>query len=1081
MVDPVKTAVYAMGLDPAAYVKATQEASRANEQLIASTAKVTVEEEKLERAARTSADTLTRLDARVDAAVRAEQRRAAALATVARAVQEGQATQERAAQTIARVNAFYDAQVAAATRARAAVTQMNAANVNIATAATRGAGAIQLQGYQIANLGQQIQDVAVQLGSGQNPFIILLQQGPQAAYAVGGVAASFQLLKQAILGNPILTIGAVIGTAAVAMLAFSDDTVSAAEAQKVYAEALDKSNELLLTSAERSNKAAEAKEREARAAVNAAIRLKELQLAQINTRLEAEGLATGFAAGPGAEAPTNARLRGQAEQIEQELTILRQQQQQLIAGGSTAEEYAKITAELDPLTKATREYNAALVAVVEARMAERISQEEATQRFREIENRYTKEKEKIDGTTDALKARLQVEAQFWAENDRAAQQGVEALQRLEEKRRKQAQSLEAYIGKLESEARLAAETNELREIGRAIREAELKLTDELGRKTRELTDEERRRIEAAVRERMEREAAAKAAEKAEQERQRRIEKYAQEVKQQTDRILDNIADAAGDILFDYLEGRSGSFWETFLRLGKRAFANLVAEAATQQFLRPIVNSVVGSMPSLFGIQAPAAQQSGGGILGGVGGLGGGSPFSLLSSAFDVPGMLGLSGTGAAGAGAAGGLGSLSGGLGFGGLGSGMGFLGAGGIGLGIGGLIGSFSPFGKTGYGGMIGGGIGGLAGFALGGPIGAVVGSVLGGLGGSLFGPGKSVGPGANANLVLTNGQFGVGASAADNGGNVQQAIQTTQQLAQALNAFVSASGLRTAGSGFQLDAGYFKDQLFLGAGGGPGVNTLLQTGDPDALAMAAFRQLYGRGNIYGATGSAATVLGRSNATTLTGLASDIDLAKTIDRLNGTLNPLDEALAAINQQFSGMVTRAKELGLAYDVLEREQQKQVDLAKAQFAGGGDPANDAGIIQGIGGVRSLVQQLSFGAFSPLSSAEQFQRAERELNAVGGAAAAGDLASLNAFSGTASTFINMARERYASSPQFFDAVNKVLGFAGQIGDVSAEGWRAQVNATNQQTVTLVGELQALRNEVSQLRREVRQGNMQEAFAA
>ena len=67
-----------------------------------------------------------------------------------------------------------------------------------AAAAQRGTGAIKLQAHELAMLGQQIQDVGVSLAGGQNPFLVIAQQAPQAAYAVGGFSNLYKLAMQSI-------------------------------------------------------------------------------------------------------------------------------------------------------------------------------------------------------------------------------------------------------------------------------------------------------------------------------------------------------------------------------------------------------------------------------------------------------------------------------------------------------------------------------------------------------------------------------------------------------------------------------------------------------------------------------------------------------------------------------------------------------------------------------------------------------------------------------------------------------------------------------------------------------------------
>lgn len=73
-----------------------------------------------------------------------------------------------------------------------------------------------LQAHQMTNLTYQIQDAAVQLAGGQNPFLILMQQGPQATGAVGGVGEALSLLKSptAIAAAGLLAVGGAIAAVA---------------------------------------------------------------------------------------------------------------------------------------------------------------------------------------------------------------------------------------------------------------------------------------------------------------------------------------------------------------------------------------------------------------------------------------------------------------------------------------------------------------------------------------------------------------------------------------------------------------------------------------------------------------------------------------------------------------------------------------------------------------------------------------------------------------------------------------------------------------------------------------------------
>ncbi|MGE0715653.1 MAG: phage tail length tape measure family protein, partial [Alphaproteobacteria bacterium] len=73
-------------------------------------------------------------------------------------------------------------------------------------AADAHTGAVRLQAYQVNNLFQQLQDVAVQLQGGTNPFTILVQQGPQATSAVGGVSNAVALLRAAISPTTVVAL-----------------------------------------------------------------------------------------------------------------------------------------------------------------------------------------------------------------------------------------------------------------------------------------------------------------------------------------------------------------------------------------------------------------------------------------------------------------------------------------------------------------------------------------------------------------------------------------------------------------------------------------------------------------------------------------------------------------------------------------------------------------------------------------------------------------------------------------------------------------------------------------------------------
>jgi hypothetical protein len=199
------------------------------------------------------ADTLAQIEARLSPAALAQQQLAAEQAAAARAAQVE--TQQLAALMDAlgltdRAAREYDQALAllksghadgrvsadqygvAVERLHERLLQARASQSGVASAATAGGGAIQLQAHQWANLSYQLQDVAVQLAGGQNPLLIAIQQGPQATSAVGGVSNALRLLGGALTG-PVALVAAV----AVALGALAAAGVQATERMRALAQA----------------------------------------------------------------------------------------------------------------------------------------------------------------------------------------------------------------------------------------------------------------------------------------------------------------------------------------------------------------------------------------------------------------------------------------------------------------------------------------------------------------------------------------------------------------------------------------------------------------------------------------------------------------------------------------------------------------------------------------------------------------------------------------------------------------------------------------------------------------------------
>jgi trimeric autotransporter adhesin len=264
--------------------------------------------------------------------------------------------------------------------------------------------------------------------------------------------------------------------------------------------------------------------------------------------------------------------------------------------------------------------------------------------------------------------------------------------------------------------------------------------------------------------------------------------FQKEVKQTSKSIADDLAAK----MFD----KGGSILDWWRNLLKR----MAIEIASTQFIMPIVQQVVGAVPQLFGIQAPA--NASGGQTAAGGGLTGTLTNTALSKGLGwavdkaVPGGLmgGLDawgystlgvGTASYGAPLVGANGMLTGGgatslatpTGItGGLSGYFGAASAGAFGGVLGGLIGTAANSKAIGglSGAALGAGSAALASYlglgALGGPVGLAVAAIAGGVMGLLGTAKKSVGPNGASNIRLDSGAVQAGDSATDNGASSEK-----------------------------------------------------------------------------------------------------------------------------------------------------------------------------------------------------------------------------------------------------------------------------------------------------------------------
>lgn len=632
---------------------------------------------------------------------------------------------------------------------------------------------------------------------------------------------------------------------------------------------------------------------------------------------------------------------------------------------------------------------------------------------------------------------------------------------------KQNQAVDKYLAKLEEEARLVGMTNEQREVGRALYEAQAKLVDELGQKTRDLTDAERERITAAVKTREAMEAQAKAAEKLKAE----MERAAQ-------RSTDRLVDFAGDALFDRLSGKASNFWETFKTYGMRTISQLAAEMVFRPIVAPLVGAAVSAAPGLFGAGggASAATAAGGGGLGGLVS----SPISsllstggsLLSSAFGGSGgilqsvggfvgsALGLGGGSAAlGAFSAGAFGATAGATGAAAAAAAGSSLAAGGISgaaagstAALAGGAAALSPLAATGIGALIA--IPAL--FALSG----------------LFGKKKNVGPFASyAAHLMPDGSLEYKGGGEKNGGSMAQMQEATAALADAIKQVSGALGIYKLPT-LAVGVGSNKARgTFFGDGGSE--EAAVYFGQDVGIAGAAYVRaaLQGRfstGSRIDQSTEAARIFARTTGDAKTDLEF-VAVYESLDKSAAAAANVARTLGELNSKFDDYAKLAERYGLEVERIEKARQEAIENVTTELV---KPLTDR-----LAGVRGLIASLQVGAGSPLSAEKQLGAARGQFDSLASRAAGGDEAAQSALGDAGRAYLDTARGFFGTTETYAGIYSDVLGRLGDIVRSVRESdptVRAIVETGERGTAAVSKLLDALIDEVQQLRGEVRRGN-------
>jgi hypothetical protein len=177
-----------------------------------------------------------------------------------------------------------------------------------------------------------------------------------------------------------------------------------------------------------------------------------------------------------------------------------------------------------------------------------------------------------------------------------------------------------------------------------------------------------------------------------------------------------------------------------------------------------------------------------------------------------------------------------------------------------------------------------------------------------------------------------------------------------------------------------------------------------------------------------------------------------------------------------------EQVGLEAGALAEQMQKlrdvqaiERDVIVANAAANAGAAASGKINTGIiSSLTDYAHSLRTSDMSPGTPFDRLSEAERRFNAVAGAAAAGDAASMSAFQGYANEYLTASRSVYGSGTGFASAFSRVTDYIDRIGQQQANELTAAVfNAGNAAlSAAVVAAIERLQDEVAALRRETKQ---------
>lgn len=170
-------------------------------------------------------NSVTRLAAEANTATAALQRQAAATQKLASAQHAAAATASTTATSTARATSSTKVYGAAVDSTAAKLRAAKGAQDSFNASTVKGGQATKMAGHHTANLVAQLNDIGVSLASGQNPFIVMIQQGSQLQDLSMRVNGGFKTLFMTTLRlvAPFAAVAGVIGLVTQRFIAFKNE------------------------------------------------------------------------------------------------------------------------------------------------------------------------------------------------------------------------------------------------------------------------------------------------------------------------------------------------------------------------------------------------------------------------------------------------------------------------------------------------------------------------------------------------------------------------------------------------------------------------------------------------------------------------------------------------------------------------------------------------------------------------------------------------------------------------------------------------------------------------------------------